>query len=46
MDWDEYIKWGKEAVVWGSEYRKNLRNYPVRSQNKPGETFNSIIKSS
>lgn len=42
MDWDEYIKWGKEAVVWGSEYRKNLRNYPVRSQNKPGETFNSI----
>ena len=42
MDWDEYIKWGKKAVVWGSEYRKNLRNYPVRSQNKPGETFNSI----
>ena len=42
MDWDEYIKWGKEAVVWGSEYRKNLRNYPVRSQSKPGETFNSI----
>ena len=22
MDWDEYIKWGKEAVVWGSEPEK------------------------
>ena len=42
MDWDEYIKWGEEAVKWGSNYRKTLRDYPVRSQNKPGETFNSL----
>ena len=33
---------GQRGCGLGSEYRKNLRNYPVRSQNKPGETFNSI----
>ncbi len=42
MDWDEYIKWGEEVVHWGSNYRKNIRNFPVRSQNKPGDTYNSI----
>ena len=42
MDWDEYIKWGEEAVRWGSNYRKTLRNYPVRSQNQPGDTYNSL----
>ena len=42
MDWDEYIKWGEEAVKWGSNYRKTLRDHPVRSQNKPGDTYNSL----
>ena len=42
MDWDEYIKWGEEVVHWGSNYRKNIRNFPVRSQNNPGDTYNLI----
>ena len=42
MDWDEYIKWGEEVVRWGSNYRKNIRNFPVRSQNNPGDTYNLI----
>ena len=42
MDWDEYIKWGEEVVRWGSNYRKNIRNFPVRSQNNPGDTYNII----
>ena len=42
MDWDEYIKWGEEVVHWGSNYRKNIRNFPVRSQNNPVDTYNLI----
>lgn len=42
MDWDDYIEFGKKALQWGSNYRKSLRNYPVRSQLEPGHVFNSI----
>ena len=42
MDWDDYIEFGKKALHWGSNYRKSIRNYPVRSQLKPGHVYNSI----
>ena len=42
MDWVEYKKWGEKAVQWGSEYRKKIREFPVRSQVKPGDIFNSL----
>ena len=42
MDWDDYIEFGKKALQWGSNYRKSIRNYPVRSQLEPGHVYNSI----
>ena len=45
MDWDDYEKWGKEGIKWGSNYRKTIRELPVRSQLKPGQVFNSIPNS-
>ena len=42
MDWEEYEKWGKKGINWGSNYRKTIRNLPVRSKVKPGQVFNSI----
>ena len=42
MDWDDYIEFGKKALHWGSNYRKSIRNYPVRSQLEPGHVYNSI----
>ena len=42
MDWDEYKAWSKKGIDWGSDYRKNLRSFPVRAQVKPGEIFNKI----
>ena len=42
MDWDDYIEFGKKALRWGSSYRKSIRNFPVRSQLKPGHVYNSI----
>ena len=42
MDWDDYIEFGNKALHWGSNYRKSIRNYPVRSQLEPGHVYNSI----
>ena len=42
MDWVEYKKWGEKAIQWGFEYRKKIREFPVRSQVKPGDIFNSL----
>ena len=42
MDWDDYIEFGKKALNWGSNYRKSIRQYPVRSSLKPGHVYNSI----
>ncbi len=44
MDWEDYRRWGKIGVEWGTEYRKNLRDFPVRPPLKPGEIFNKIPK--
>ena len=42
MDWDDYIEFGRKALNWGSNYRKSIRQYPVRSSLKPGHVYNSI----
>jgi aromatic-L-amino-acid decarboxylase len=36
MDNDEFRQWSEKAAVWGAEYRKNLRDRPVRAQTRPG----------
>jgi len=37
MNWDEYAEWSARIAAWGAEYRKTLRERPVRAQTKPGE---------
>ena len=42
MDWDDYEGWGKQISTWGANYHKALRDYPVRSQVKPGDILNKL----
>ena len=42
MDWDDYEGWSKKISTWGANYHKTLRDYPVRSQIKPGEILNKL----
>lgn len=42
MDWDDYEGWGKKISTWGADYHKGLRDYPVRSQVKPGEILSQL----
>jgi aromatic-L-amino-acid/L-tryptophan decarboxylase len=42
MDWDDYEGWGKKISTWGANYHKALRDYPVRSQVKPGDILNKL----
>lgn len=39
MEWDEFASWGEKISRWGAEYRKTIRERPVRSQNAPGDTL-------
>ncbi len=42
MQWEEFEYWGQKAVRWGANYRRGLRERPVRSQTRPGEIFDSL----
>ena len=37
MEWDEFAHWGKYIADWSADYRKTLRDRPVRAQTAPGE---------
>ena len=37
MNPEEFRKYGKEVVDWIADYLKNVENYPVLSQVKPGD---------
>jgi aromatic-L-amino-acid decarboxylase len=36
MDNDAFRQWSEKAAGWGADYRKSLRDRPVRAQTKPG----------
>jgi aromatic-L-amino-acid decarboxylase len=42
MDDDEFRLWSHKAADWGVDYRRGLRDRPVRAQTKPGAIFNAI----
>jgi aromatic-L-amino-acid decarboxylase len=42
MDDDEFRLWSHKAADWGVDYRRGLRDLPVRAQTKPGAIFNAI----
>jgi aromatic-L-amino-acid decarboxylase len=37
MDNDEFRLWSEKAATWGAEYRRTLRDRPVRAQTRPGD---------
>lgn len=37
MDHQEFLAWSQKAAHWGAEYRKHIRDLPVRAQTAPGE---------
>ncbi len=37
MDNDAFRRWSEKAAEWGADYRRTLRDRPVRAQTKPGE---------
>ncbi|MBX9458719.1 MAG: aspartate aminotransferase family protein [Rhizobium sp.] len=42
MDSEEFRHWSRMAADWGADYRKTLRDRPVRAQTKPGEIARQI----
>jgi aromatic-L-amino-acid decarboxylase len=42
MDDDAFRIWSHKAADWGVDYRRGLRNLPVRAQTAPGAIFNAI----
>lgn len=38
----QFREYGKELIDWIADYYENIEQYPVLSQVKPGEIFNSI----
>lgn len=39
MDWDDFAHWGSKISHWAAGYHKTLRDRPVRSRTKPGDTL-------
>ena len=39
MDWDDFAHWGSKISHWAAGYHKALRDRPVRSRAKPGDTL-------
>jgi len=42
MNENEFRDWSRRAAEWGVDYRKGLRELPVRAQTKPGAIFNAL----
>jgi aromatic-L-amino-acid/L-tryptophan decarboxylase len=42
MDNDAFRLWSHRAADWGADYRRSLRELPVRAQTKPGEIYNAV----
>ena len=42
MNWSDFPRWGKWMADWAASYHGNLRNLPVRSPAKPGDTLAAL----
>jgi aromatic-L-amino-acid/L-tryptophan decarboxylase len=42
MNENEFRNWSRKAAEWGVDYRKGLRDRPVRAQTSPGAIFNAL----
>ena len=39
MNWDDFAHWGTRISNWAAGYHKTLRDLPVRSRSRPGDTL-------
>ena len=42
MSWDDFAHHAKTAADWGADYRKTIRDRPVRAQTAPGEIADQL----
>ena len=42
MQWTDFPKWGKWAADWALKYHSGLRDKPVRSEARPGDTLAAL----
>lgn len=42
MDWDAFEDWGAQAAKWGADYRRSLRDLPVRPRTRPGDILERL----
>ena len=42
MKWDDFPAWGSKVAQWAADYHTTLRDRPVRSRAKPGDTLNAL----
>ncbi len=45
MNHNEFRNWARKAADWGAQYRESIRDFPVRSQVRPGELESKLPKS-
>ena len=39
MNWDDFARWGGKISNWAAGYHQTLRDRPVRSRSRPGDTL-------
>lgn len=44
MSWDDFAKHAKTAADWGADYRRTIRDRPVRAQTAPGEIAEQLAQ--
>lgn len=42
MNWDDFARWGRRIADWSADYRKSLRDRPVRAQTRPGDVLRAL----
>ena len=42
MKTDEFLEWSEKAARWGANYRRDVRDLPVRAQTSPGDIAKQI----
>jgi len=45
MDSEEFRKWSHRAAEWGADYRRTLRDRPVRAKTLPGDVAARVAPS-
>ena len=42
MKWTDFPEWGARAAKWAADYRRTIRDRPVRARTRPGDILNAL----